>query len=68
MKELLRPNVGIACIIKNVLNLFNLRKIQILINKKVTHRHLFLSVGRSTTHFKEGNMTILINDHQVILA
>jgi hypothetical protein len=35
LKELLRPNVGITCIIKNVFNMFNPRKIQIFINKKV---------------------------------
>jgi hypothetical protein len=29
------PNVGIACIIKNVFNMFNPRKIQTFINKKV---------------------------------
>jgi hypothetical protein len=31
----LSPNVGITCIIKNVFNMFNPRKIQIFINKKV---------------------------------
>jgi hypothetical protein len=34
LKELLRPTVGIACIIKNMLNMFNPRKIQIFMIPK----------------------------------